>query len=126
MSLDVLSGEHFVHGDWACAEGAISAGCDYFASYPITPATEIAERLASRFPVLKRKFVQFEDEISAVASLIGASFTGRKVMTATSGPGISLMLENLGLAVMTEAPMVIVNVMRGGPSTGQPTVGAQT
>ncbi len=125
MSLDVLSGEHFVHGDWACAEGAISAGCDYFASYPITPATEIAERLASRFPVLKRKFVQFEDEISAVASLIGASFTGRKVMTATSGPGISLMLENLGLAVMTEAPMVIVNVMRGGPSTGQPTVGAQ-
>lgn len=125
MSSDVLSGEHFVHGDWACAEGAISAGCDYFASYPITPATEIAERLASRFPVLKRKFVQFEDEISAVASLIGASFTGRKVMTATSGPGISLMLENLGLAVMTEAPMVIVNVMRGGPSTGQPTVGAQ-
>ncbi|MBC8463051.1 2-oxoacid:acceptor oxidoreductase subunit alpha [Candidatus Bathyarchaeota archaeon] len=125
MSTDVLTGEHFVHGDWACAEGAISAGCDYFASYPITPATEIAERLASRFPVLKRKFVQFEDEISAVASLIGASFTGRKVMTATSGPGISLMLENLGLAVMTEAPMVIVNVMRGGPSTGQPTVGAQ-
>ena len=125
MSSDVLSGEHFVHGDWACAEGAISAGCDYFASYPITPATEIAERLASRFPVLKRKFVQFEDEISAVASLIGASFTGRKVMTATSGPGISLMLENLGLAVMTEAPMVIVNVMRGGPSTGQPTAGAQ-
>ena len=125
MSSDVLSGEHFVHGDWACAEGAISAGCDYFASYPITPATEIAERLASRFSVLKRKFVQFEDEISAVASLIGASFTGRKVMTATSGPGISLMLENLGLAVMTEAPMVIVNVMRGGPSTGQPTAGAQ-
>jgi len=125
MSTDVLTGEHFVHGDWACAEGAISAGCDYFASYPITPATEIAERLASRFPRLRRKFVQFEDEISAVASLIGASFTGRKVMTATSGPGISLMLENLGLAVMTEAPMVIVNVMRGGPSTGQPTVGAQ-
>jgi len=125
MSTDVLTGEHFVHGDWACAEGAISAGCDYFASYPITPATEIAERLASRFPQLRRKFVQFEDEISAVASLIGASFTGRKVMTATSGPGISLMLENLGLAVMTEAPMVIVNVMRGGPSTGQPTVGAQ-
>jgi len=125
MSSDVLFGEHFVHGDWACAEGAISAGCDYFASYPITPATEIAERLASRFPVLKRKFVQFEDEISAVASLIGASFTGRKAMTATSGPGISLMLENLGLAVMTEAPLVIVNVMRGGPSTGQPTVGAQ-
>lgn len=121
----VLTGEHFVHGDWACAEGAISAGCDYYGAYPITPATEIAERLATRFPSLKRKFVQFEDEISAIASLIGASFTGRKAMTATSGPGISLMLENLGLAVMTEAPMVIVNVMRGGPSTGQPTIGAQ-
>lgn len=122
---DVLTGDHFVHGDWACAEGAISAGCDYYGAYPITPATEIAERLAVRFPSLKRKFVQFEDEICAIASLIGASFTGRKVMTATSGPGISLMLENLGLAVMTEAPMVIVNVMRGGPSTGQPTIGAQ-
>ncbi len=125
MTPDVLTGDHFVHGDWACAEGAISAGCDYYGAYPITPATEIAERLAVRFPSLKRKFVQFEDEISAIASLVGASFTGRKVMTATSGPGISLMLENLGLAVMTEAPMVIVNVMRGGPSTGQPTIGAQ-
>ncbi len=126
MTSDILSGEYFVNGDWACAEGAISAGCDYYAAYPITPATEIAERLASRLPALKRKFIQFEDEISAVASLIGASFTGKKVMTATSGPGISLMLENLGLAVMTEAPMVIVNVMRGGPSTGQPTMGAQS
>lgn len=125
MSSDVLTGNHFVHGDWACAEGAISAGCDYYGAYPITPATEIAERLAVRFPALRRKFVQFEDEISAIASLIGASFTGRKAMTATSGPGISLMLENLGLSVMTEAPMVIVNVMRGGPSTGQPTIGAQ-
>lgn len=125
MDPDVLTGDHFVHGDWACAEGAISAGCDYYGAYPITPATEIAERLATRFPSLKRKFVQFEDEISAIASLIGASFTGRKAMTATSGPGISLMLENLGLAVMTEAPMVIVNVMRGGPSTGQPTIGSQ-
>ena len=121
----VLTGERFVHGDWACAEGAISAGCEYYAAYPITPATEIAEQMARRFPELGGKFVQFEDEIGAIASVIGASFTGKKSMTATSGPGISLMLENIGLAVMTEAPCVIVNVMRGGPSTGQPTMGAQ-
>ncbi|MBD3205234.1 2-oxoacid:acceptor oxidoreductase subunit alpha [Candidatus Bathyarchaeota archaeon] len=125
MKNRVLTGEHFVHGDWACAEGAISAGCDYYAAYPITPATEIAERIAERFPRLGGKFIQFEDEIGAIASLIGASFTGKKVLTATSGPGVSLMLENLGLAVMTEAPCVVINVMRGGPSTGQPTMGAQ-
>lgn len=121
----VLHGNHFVHGDWACAEGAISAGCNYFAAYPITPATEISERIAERFPKLGRRFVQFEDEIGAIASVLGASFSGMKAMTATSGPGVSLMLENIGLAVMTEAPCVIVNVMRGGPSTGQPTKGAQ-
>ncbi|MBD3172857.1 2-oxoacid:acceptor oxidoreductase subunit alpha [Candidatus Bathyarchaeota archaeon] len=121
----VLHGKHFVHGDWACAEGAISAGCNYFAAYPITPATEISERIAERFPRLGRRFVQFEDEIGAIASVLGASFSGMKAMTATSGPGVSLMLENIGLAVMTEAPCVIVNVMRGGPSTGQPTKGAQ-
>ncbi len=121
----VLHGNHFVHGDWACAEGAISAGCNYFAAYPITPATEISERIAERFPRLGRRFVQFEDEIGAIASVLGASFSGMKAMTATSGPGVSLMLENIGLAVMTEAPCVIVNVMRGGPSTGQPTKGAQ-
>lgn len=125
MKNRVLTGEHFVHGDWACAEGAISAGCDYYAAYPITPATEIAERIAERFPRLGGKFIQFEDEIGAIASLIGASFTGKKALTATSGPGVSLMLENLGLAVMTEAPCVVINVMRGGPSTGQPTMGAQ-
>ena len=125
MKNRVLTGDHFVNGDWACAEGAISAGCDYYAAYPITPATEIAERIAQRFPQLKSKFIQFEDEIGAIASVIGASFTGKKAMTATSGPGISLMLENLGLAVMTEAPCVVINVMRGGPSTGQPTMGAQ-
>lgn len=121
----MLTGTRFVHGDWACAEGAISAGCGYYAAYPITPATEIAERMAQRFPALGGKFIQFEDEIGAIASVIGASFSGLKAMTATSGPGVSLMLENIGLAVMTEAPCVIVNVMRGGPSTGQPTMGAQ-
>lgn len=125
MKNRVLSGSHFVNGDWACAEGAVSAGCDYYAAYPITPATEIAERIAQRFPGLGGKFIQFEDEIGAMASVIGASFTGKKAMTATSGPGLSLMLENLGLAVMTEAPCVVINVMRGGPSTGQPTMGAQ-
>ena len=121
----MLTGTSFVHGDWACAEGAISAGCGYYAAYPITPATEIAERMAQRFPALGGKFIQFEDEIGAIASVIGASFSGLKAMTATSGPGVSLMLENIGLAVMTEAPCVIINVMRGGPSTGQPTMGAQ-
>ncbi|MCK4439159.1 2-oxoacid:acceptor oxidoreductase subunit alpha [Candidatus Bathyarchaeota archaeon] len=125
MADRVLTGYRFVHGDWACAEGAISAGCGYYAAYPITPATEIAERIAQRFPALGGKFIQFEDEIGAIASVIGASFSGLKAMTATSGPGVSLMLENIGLAVMTEAPCVIVNVMRGGPSTGQPTMGAQ-
>ena len=122
---EVLTGSHFVHGDWACAEGAIAAGCRFYAAYPITPATEIAERLAQRLPRVGGKFVQFEDELGAIASVIGASYAGQKAMTATSGPGISLMLENIGLAVMTEAPCVIVNVMRGGPSTGQPTAGAQ-
>jgi 2-oxoglutarate ferredoxin oxidoreductase subunit alpha len=120
-----LSGKFFVHGDWACAEGAITAGCRFYAAYPITPATEIAERLAQRLPQVEGKFIQFEDELGAIASVIGASYAGQKAMTATSGPGISLMLENIGLAVMTEAPCVIVNVMRGGPSTGQPTGGAQ-
>ncbi len=125
MTSSVLSGSHFVHGDWACAEGAISAGCRFYAAYPITPATEIAERLAARFPGIGGRFIQFEDEIGAIASVIGASYSGLKAMTATSGPGVSLMLENIGLAVMTEAPCVIVNVMRGGPSTGQPTAGSQ-
>jgi 2-oxoglutarate ferredoxin oxidoreductase subunit alpha len=121
----VLTGSHFASGDWACAEGALAAGCRYYAAYPITPATEIAERLADRLPALGGRFIQFEDEIGAIASVIGASFSGLKAMTATSGPGLSLMLENLGLAVMTEAPLVVVDVMRGGPSTGTPTGGAQ-
>ena len=97
MARDVLTGSHFVNGDWACAEGAISAGCRFYAAYPITPATKIAERIAQRFPALGSKFIQFEDEIGAIASVLGASFSGLKAMTATSGPGISLMLVDRGV-----------------------------
>ena len=92
---DLLTGTHFVHGDWACAEGAIAAGCRFYAAYPITPATEIAERLASRLPEVGGRFIQFEDELGAIASVLGASYAGLKAMTATSGPGLSLMLEFL-------------------------------
>jgi len=121
----VLTGKHFMEGDVACAEGAIAAGCRFFAGYPITPATEVAERMAQRMPEVGGIYVQMEDEISSMAAVIGASYAGVKSMTATSGPGFSLMQENIGLAVMTETPCVIVNVMRGGPSTGQPTKPAQ-
>ena len=117
----ILTGKHFMEGDIACAEGAIAAGCRFFAGYPITPATEIAERMAQRLPEIGGIYVQMEDEISSMAAVIGASYAGVKSMTATSGPGFSLMQENIGLAVMTETPCVIVNIMRGGPSTGQPT-----
>ncbi len=115
----------FTMGDIACAEGALSAGCRYFGGYPITPATEIAEWMSIRMPQLGGAYVQYEDEIASITSVIGASWTGAKSMTATSGPGVSLMLEALGLAVMTETPLVLVNIMRGGPSTGQPTRGQQ-
>jgi 2-oxoglutarate ferredoxin oxidoreductase subunit alpha len=115
----------FTMGDIACAEGALSAGCRYFGGYPITPATEVAEWMARRMPALGGAYVQYEDEIASITSVIGASWTGTKSMTATSGPGISLMMEAIGLAVMTETPLVIVNIMRGGPSTGQPTKGQQ-
>jgi 2-oxoglutarate ferredoxin oxidoreductase subunit alpha len=121
----VLTGAHFMNGDVACAEGAIAAGCRFFAGYPITPATEIAEHLSQRMPRIGGIYVQMEDEIGSIAAVIGASYTGVKAMTATSGPGFSLMQENIGLAVMTEAPCVIVDVMRGGPSTGQPTMPGQ-
>jgi len=123
MSKDkaVLTGEHFLSGDLACAEGALAAGCRFFAGYPITPATEIAERMSRRLPQLGGVYIQMEDELASMAAIIGASYAGVKSMTATSGPGFSLMQENIGLAVMTEAPCVVVNVMRGGPSTGQPT-----
>jgi 2-oxoglutarate ferredoxin oxidoreductase subunit alpha len=114
-----------MNGDVACAEGAIAAGCRFFAGYPITPATEIAEHLSQRMPEFGGIYVQMEDEIASLAAVIGASYSGLKAMTATSGPGFSLMQENIGLAVMTEAPCVIVDVMRGGPSTGQPTLPGQ-
>ena len=119
----VLTGKYFMMGNTACAEGALAAGCDFAAGYPITPATEIANRLAERLPQVGGVFLQMEDEISSIATIIGASWTGKKVLTATSGPGISLMLENLGFAVGVETPCVIVNVQRGGPTTGMPTAG---
>ena len=111
----------FVQGNEACVEAALYAGLDFFAGYPITPSTEIAELLAYRLPQIGGKFIQMEDEIASLCAIIGASLTGRKVLTATSGPGFSLMQEALGYAIMTEIPCVIANVQRGGPSTGIPT-----
>jgi 2-oxoglutarate ferredoxin oxidoreductase subunit alpha len=121
----ILTGAHFLNGDVACAEAALVAGCRFFAGYPITPATEIAETLSERMPELGGIYIQMEDEIASIAAVIGASYSGLKAMTATSGPGFSLMQENIGLAAMTEAPCVIVDVMRAGPSTGQPTMPGQ-
>lgn len=125
MKPAVLTGEHFFTGDVACAEGALAAGCTFFAGYPITPATEIAEHMASRLPGLGGTYIQMEDEIASMAAILGASCAGAKSMTATSGPGFSLMMENLGLGICTETPCVVVNVQRAGPSTGLPTLGAQ-
>ncbi|MCJ7625076.1 MAG: 2-oxoacid:acceptor oxidoreductase subunit alpha [Anaerolineaceae bacterium] len=122
----ILTGQHFMHGDHACAEGAIAAGCRFFGGYPITPSTEIAERFAHRFPEIGGVFIQMEDELGSFAAVLGASAAGMRSMTATSGPGMSLMLENLGLAVMLEIPCVIVNVQRGSPSTGLPTMPGQS
>lgn len=121
----VLTGRHFMMGNIACAEAALAAGCRFAAGYPITPATEVAERLAERLPGVGGTFLQMEDEIASIAAVIGASWGGMKAMTATSGPGISLMLENIGFALGTETPCVIVNVMRGGPTTGIPSVELQ-
>jgi len=115
----------FMQGNTACAEGALAAGCRFFGGYPITPSTEVAEHMAVRLPKIGGTFIQMEDEIAGIAAVIGASWTGTKAMTATSGPGFSLMMENIGYAVMTETPCVIINIQRGGPSTGQPTMGAQ-
>ncbi len=115
----------FIQGNEACAEGAIAAGCRFFAGYPITPSTEIAEYLSDRLPRVGGKFIQMEDEIGSIAAIIGASVGGLKAMTATSGPGFSLMQEGLGYACMAEIPIVLVNVMRGGPSTGLPTKTSQ-
>ena len=111
----------FIQGNEACVEGAIYAGIDFFAGYPITPSTEILEHLAARLPQKGGKFIQMEDEIASMGAIIGASLTGKKVMTATSGPGFSLKQEALGYACMAEIPCVVANVQRGGPSTGNPT-----
>ncbi|MFC1798417.1 2-oxoacid:acceptor oxidoreductase subunit alpha [Thermodesulfobacteriota bacterium] len=111
----------FLQGNEVCVEAALYAGLDFFAGYPITPSTEVAELLSVKLPQGGGKFIQMEDEISSMCAIVGASLTGSKVMTATSGPGFSLMQEALGYAIMTEIPCVIVNVQRGGPSTGNPT-----
>ncbi len=110
-----------LEGNAACALGAIAAGCRFYAGYPITPSSEIAEWMAAELPRVDGIFIQMEDEIASLAAVIGASFGGMKAMTATSGPGFSLMQEHLGYAVMAEVPCVVVDVMRGGPSTGMPT-----
>jgi len=120
-----LTRTEFWQGNTACAEGALAAGCRFFGGYPITPSTEVAEHMAVKLQKKNGVFIQMEDEIAGIASVIGASWTGARAMTATSGPGFSLMMENIGYAAMTETPCVIVNVQRGGPSTGQPTMGAQ-
>jgi 2-oxoglutarate ferredoxin oxidoreductase subunit alpha len=123
----ILTGEHFLLGDHAIAEGALAAGCRFFGGYPITPSTETAERMSVRLPQIPGGvYLQMEDEIASIASILGASWAGQKTMTATSGPGFSLMLENLGLGIITETPTVIVNVQRGGPSTGLPTLVGQS
>jgi 2-oxoglutarate ferredoxin oxidoreductase subunit alpha len=121
----VLTGAHYMDGDHALAEGALAGGCRFFAGYPITPSTETAERFSSRIPHVGGVFIQMEDELASIAALIGASWGGKKPMTVTSGPGFSLMMENLGLAAMMETPLVIANVQRGGPSTGLPTLTGQ-
>lgn len=121
-----LAGTHFMLGDDAVAEGAIAAGCRFFGGYPITPSTEVAERMARRLPQIGGTYVQMEDELASIAVILGASWAGHKAMTATSGPGFSLMMESLGLALITETPIVICNVQRGGPSTGLPTAVAQS
>lgn len=119
-----MKGKLFLQGNIACAEGAIAAGMRFFAGYPITPSTEVAEWLAKRLPKLNCIYQQMEDEIASISAIIGARWAGTKSMTATSGPGFSLMMENIGYAAMTETPIVIVNVQRSGPSTGQPTLTA--
>ena len=115
-----------MQGNEACTLGAITAGMDFYAGYPITPSTEVAEICATELPKIGGKFIQMEDEIGSIAAIIGASLTGRKAMTATSGPGFSLMQENIGYAALTEVPIVIINVQRVGPSTGMPTSPAQS
>jgi len=121
----VMSGAFFIDGDHACAEGAIAAGCRFVAGYPITPSTEVVERIAERFPLIGGVFIQMEDEIASSIAIQGAAWAGKKAMTVTSGPGFSLMMEHIGLAAMTETPCVFIDVQRAGPSTGLPTLPAQ-
>jgi 2-oxoglutarate ferredoxin oxidoreductase subunit alpha len=121
----VLTGNHFIDGDHACSEGAIAAGCRFAAGYPITPSTEVVERIAERFPLVGGIFIQMEDEIASSIAIQGAVWGGKKALTVTSGPGFSLMMEHIGLAAMTETPCVFINVQRAGPSTGLPTQPAQ-
>jgi 2-oxoglutarate ferredoxin oxidoreductase subunit alpha len=116
---------HFIQGDEAAAMGAIYAGCDFFAGYPITPASEVAEVMSRELPRVGGYYAQFEDELASIAAVVGAAWSGGRAMTATSGPGFSLMQENIGYACMTETPCVIVDVQRSGPSTGQATLPAQ-
>lgn len=123
--IGVLTGAHFIDGDHACSEGAIAAGCRFVAGYPITPSTEVVERIAERFPRVGGVFIQMEDEIASSIAIQGAVWGGKKAMTVTSGPGFSLMMEHIGLAAMTETPCVFVDVQRAGPSTGLPTMPAQ-
>ncbi|MDP6115383.1 MAG: 2-oxoacid:acceptor oxidoreductase subunit alpha [Planctomycetota bacterium] len=118
-------GSYYLNGDEAAAEGAIAANARFFAAYPITPATEVAERCAERFPECGGTFIQMEDELAAMNCILGGAWAGAKALTSTSGPGFSLMMENLGLGIMTETPCVVVNVQRAGPSTGLPTAVAQ-
>ena len=120
-----MGNKRLVQGNEACVEGALKAGARFFAGYPITPSTEIAELMAEKLPLVGGVFMQMEDEIASIATIIGASIAGAKALTATSGPGFSLMQENLGFAAMTEVPLVVVNVTRGGPSTGTPTKASQ-
>ena len=121
----VLTGVHFLDGDHACCEGALAAGARFASGYPITPSTEVVERFAARVPTLGGIFIQMEDELAASIALQGAVWGGAKAFTVTSGPGFSLMMEHIGYALMTETPCVFVNVQRGGPSTGLPTLPAQ-
>lgn len=118
-----MNKKKLIQGNEACVEGALKAGVRFYAGYPITPSTEIAEGMAERLPLVGGVFMQMEDEIASIAATVGASIAGAKAMTATSGPGFSLMQENLGFAAMTEIPVVIVDVCRGGPSTGTPNQG---
>ncbi len=124
-STGVLTGSHYLDGDHACAEGAIAAGCRFAAGYPITPSTEVVERVSQRFPQVGGRFLQFEDELAASIALLGGSWAGAKSLTVTSGPGFSLMMEHIGLAAITETPCVYIDVQRAGPSTGLPTQPAQ-